>query len=140
MDAASCSGKYSQFKGFFDPCQRKNILYNQEFLGWQERIINKLCVVYDPHNILVELFIDKEISLHYIEELEDLEAIREAINETSEGETLVLNFGSNVHIISGINISDENPIFSRIDSKISKLFRFYKKNLKTDYCWVSSLS
>ena len=34
---------------------------------------------------------------------------------------------------AGINIFHENLFFSGIDSKISKLFRIYKKNLKTDY-------
>ena len=102
MEAAGCSGKYAHMKGTFDPCKRKNILYDQEFLGWQERIVKKLCVVYDPHNILIELLADKEVSLHYIEELEDLGAIKEAINEASDGDTLVLNFGSNTHIISDV--------------------------------------
>ena len=46
----------------------------------------------------------------------------------------------NYHIKTGINISHENPNLSRIDSKISKLFQIYKKNLKTDYCRVLSLS
>ena len=41
---------------------------------------------------------------------------------------------------SGINISHENQIFSGMDSKISKLFRICKKNLKTDYCRFLSLS
>ena len=39
MDAASCSGKYAHLKSIIDPCQRKNILFDNEFLGWQERII-----------------------------------------------------------------------------------------------------
>ena len=62
----------------------------------------ELCVVYDPHNILLELFVDKEVGLHYIEDLEDLVAIKEAIDGASEGDTLVLMYGSKVHIISDV--------------------------------------
>jgi flagellar biosynthesis GTPase FlhF/predicted nucleic acid-binding Zn-ribbon protein len=98
-DAAGCSGAYSHLSGTFDPCHRKNILNQQQLPGWEERLIKRLCVVYDPHNILLDLFTGRDVSLHYIEELADLEAINEVLSQANERDTLVLNFGSNAHVI-----------------------------------------
>ena len=93
------SGKYAHLGNVFDPCYRKNILNQQQLPGWEEGLLKRFCVVYDPHNILIDLFTDAQPKLLYIEELEDLEAIRSIIDEAVEGDTLVLNFGSNVNII-----------------------------------------
>ena len=98
-DAVGSSGKYAHLGNVFDPCYRKNILNQQQLPGWEEGLLKRFCVVYDPHNVLIDLFTDAEPKLLYIEELEDLEAIRSEMNEAAEGDTLVLNFGSNVNII-----------------------------------------
>ena len=96
----SSPGKYAHLGNVFDPCYRKNILNQQQLPGWEEGLLKRFCVVYDPHNILIDLFTDAQPKLLYIEELEDLEAIRSIItDEAVEGDTLVLNFGSNVNII-----------------------------------------
>ena len=100
QDAVEGCADYSQLgHTILDPCHRRNILNQQTLPGWQEEIIKKFCIVYDPHNILIDLFTEAEPSLHYIEEMNDLEAIKNAIDEANEGDTLVLNFGSNVNII-----------------------------------------
>lgn len=99
QDAVGCEGNYSNLGSILDPCHPKNLLNQQSLPGWQEGIIKKFCIVYDPHNILIDLFTEAEPSLNYIEDMDDLEPIKNAIDEAGEGDTLVLNFGSNVNII-----------------------------------------
>jgi hypothetical protein len=44
----------------------------EQLPGWEEGLIKRLCVVFDPHNILPAMFRDKTFQLHYIESIEDL--------------------------------------------------------------------
>ncbi len=99
QDAVGCDNKYSNFGTMLDPCHPRNLLNRQTLPGWQEGIIKKFCVVYDPQNILIDLFTEAEPILLYIEDMNDLETIKSAIDEAENGDTLVLNFGSNVNII-----------------------------------------
>ena len=115
QDAVEGCADYSDLgHTILDPCHRRNILNQQTLPGWQEDIIKKFCIVYDPHNILIDLFTEAEPSLHYIEEMNDLEAIKNAIDEATEGDTLVLNFGSNVNIIFDVIVELKKMCSNRV--------------------------
>ena len=64
--------QYSFLESAFDPCNKENLLVTGQLPGWEEGLIKRLCVVYDPHNILPAMFRRKEFQLHYIELIEDL--------------------------------------------------------------------
>ena len=115
-EAVGCpTGKYANLgQTILNPCHPENILNQQTLPGWQEGIIKKFCTVYDPHNILIDLFTEAEPSLLYIEDLSDLEAIEEAIEEATEGDTLVLNFGSNTNIIIDVIVGLKRMCSNRV--------------------------
>ncbi len=98
-EAAECVGSYMNMGKIFDPCDSENILVQKLLPGWSEKLIKRLCVVYDPHNVLMELFSVTEVKLHYIESLEDLDEIKGHITGASANDVLVFNFGSSTHII-----------------------------------------
>ena len=50
----------------------------------------------------MELFSFTEVKLHYIESLDDLEEIAKEIAHANPNDILVLNFGSNSHIIFAV--------------------------------------
>ena len=63
--------EYKHLEKAFDPCNKENLLVTGQLPGWEEGLIKRLCVVYDPHNILPAMFRQKTFQLHYIESLED---------------------------------------------------------------------
>ena len=63
--------EYKHLESAFDPCNKENLLVTGQLPGWEEGLIKRLCVVYDPHNILPAMFQQKAFQLHYIESLED---------------------------------------------------------------------
>lgn len=56
-------------------------------------------MVYDPHNFLPTIFRNKQFQLHYIENIDDMEGVRETVEGCSDDDIVIFNFGSNTHLL-----------------------------------------
>ena len=73
---------FEKLANIFYPGNIDNILSTCDLPGWKEGLVNRLAVVFDPHNIAQEIFkysSTDRLKLLYIECIEDLEPVNAAV-------------------------------------------------------------
>ena len=86
QDAIDSKVDFGGLANIFYPGNMDNILATCDLPGWRERLLQKLAVVYDPHNIAQEIFkhsTPDRLKLHYIECIQDLEPVYATITSAA---------------------------------------------------------
>ena len=102
QNAINASADFVALKRIFDPSNMTNILTGWDLPGWKQALSKRLCVVYDPHNISLQIFKTSrtEVVTHYIECLEDFDTLGKTLDENRhKKETLFLNFGGDSNLM-----------------------------------------
>ena len=104
QQAIDSTADFKALKRIFDPSNMDNILAGWDLPGWKQTLCQRICVVYDPHNISLEIFktaTHTEVSTHYIESIEDFDTLRKKIDDHyMKKETLFLNFGGGPNLMN----------------------------------------
>ena len=104
QNAIQSTADFRALEKIFDPSNMDNILAGWDLPGWKQTLCKRICVVYDPHNISLEIFktaTHTQVSTHYIESVKDFDTLKETIeaNKKAKG-TLFLNFGGGQNLIN----------------------------------------
>ena len=103
QEAIDSKADFKALERIFDPSNMDNILAGWDLPGWKQTLCKRICVVYDPHNVSVEIFktaTHTEVSTHYIESVEDFDTLKKTIDDNRrKKETLFLNFGGGQALI-----------------------------------------
>ena len=102
--AINSTADFKSLERIFDPSNMDNILAGWDLPGWKQSLCRRICVVYDPHNISLEIFktaTHTQVSTHYIEDIDDFDKLRKTIDDSKrKKETLFLNFGGGQNLIN----------------------------------------
>ena len=104
QQAINSTADFKALELIFDPSNMDNILAGWDLPGWKQTLCKRICVVYDPHNISLEIFktaTHTEVSTHYIESVEDFDTLRKTIDDSrKKKETFFLNFGGGQNLLN----------------------------------------
>ena len=104
QSAIQSTADFRALEKIFDPSNMDNILAGWDLPGWKQTLCKRICLVYDPHNISLEIFktaTHTQVSTHYIESIKDFDTLKETIETNKKSkETLFLNFGGGQNLIN----------------------------------------
>ena len=104
QQAINSSADFKSLENIFDPSNMDNILAGWDLPGWKQTLCKRICLVYDPHNISLEVFktaTHTQVSTHYIEGVKDFDTLKTTLEDNRrKKETLFLNFGGGQNLIN----------------------------------------